>query len=241
MKGLLNSKLLIGVGVFAFIIIILVATGALKFSGSVTRVPSSTPIGGPEEVIDQTPRAKPTQNPKVIQQPTLAPRAINFTGAKGQVEFSIKLPVGWSQGEDSRVDFIAGSMTAETLPSGGDFTTNMNAIADVHGPSVTGFAYYQAGWKDMMLAQYPSMEFVRDSTQKINGMDVYILEVKNTRPDGVVIRQIQYVYYVDDNYGLVLTGSALDSTWGKYEGVIKASFESIEKVSSPSSEPTPEP
>lgn len=149
--------------------------------------------------------------------------------------------MGWSVAEDSRVDFVAGSITPEKLANGQKFTANLNAIIGPHEPSMQSFADYQASWKEQTLAQYPSMEFVSDSTKKINGMDVYVFEVKNSSPDGTLLRQTQYVYYVDDNYGLVLTGTVPDESWGKYEGVIKESFESIGKITSDSVESTPKP
>jgi len=81
-----------------------------------------------------------------------------------------------------------------------------------------------------MLAQYPSMESVSKYSTKINGMDVYVIEVSNTRPDGLVLRQIQYVFYVNDMYGMVVTTTAPLSSWAKYDKVIKMSVESIALV-----------
>lgn len=136
------------------------------------------------------------------------------------------------------VDFVAGSPLSETLSNGQKFTVNINAIADKHGPAVKSFDDYVASWKNETLAQSPSMEFVADGTKTVNGMDVYILEMKNTRPDNMVIHQIQYLFYVDDTYAMVTTGSVPDETWAKYQGVISESLESIKKVASESATQT---
>ncbi|GEM_PF-2345400 len=228
MQNLLKSKIVIGVAVVIILIVILLATGVLKFEASVKRIPST----GEEQ---QTPSTKTEEKKKeVTQESKLASRAVEFSAAKGNLKFSIKLPVGWTQGQDARVDFIAGSLLSETLSNGQKFTVNINSVADKHGAAIKSFADYVSSWKNETLAQAPSMEFVDDSTKKVNGMDVYVFEVTNTRPDSMVIHQIQYIFYVNDIYGMVITGSAPDESWAKYEGIINESFESIEKVASES-------
>lgn len=231
MQNLLKSKIVIGIAVVVVLIIILVATEVLKFEASIKRTPSAEEEQAPSTASEE-------KKKEAAQEPKLASRAIEFTGAKGKVTFSINLPVGWAQGQDARVDFVAGSPLSETLSNGQKFTVNINAIADKHGPAVKSFADYVASWKNETLAQSPSMEFVADGTKTVNGMDVYILEMKNTRPDSMVIHQIQYLFYVDDTYAMVATGSVPDETWAKYQGVISESLESIKKAASESATQT---
>ncbi len=221
-----NKKFILGLGIFVVIIVFLLATGALKFKASVNTNTTTT-------------TSEKNEPKEVVQQEKLASRATQFSDKNKAVTFSIKLPVGWSTSNDSRVDFVAGSLTPEKLGNGEEFTVNMNALIGPHESSVKSFADYQNSWKEQILAQYPSMEFVSDSTTKVNGMDVYTFEVKNSRPDAISLRQIQYVFYVDDSFALVLTGTVPDDSWGKYQGVMKESFESIEKVTSESTTPTP--
>ncbi len=218
MKGLLqNKKLLIGLGVVVAGIAVLVLTGTLKFSGSVRKTEPTT--------VKETKKTEETQ-----QQQQLSPRAVTFKGVKTGVTMLIKLPLGWVTGKDGRADLIAGSQTPEKLDNGQTFTANMNASVDKHPTGVTSFLDIEKKWKEGLLNQYPSMEIVADSSKKINGLDVYVLEVKNTRPDGIVVRQIQYVFYLDDTYMATVTGSVPDLVWDKYRGVIKDSMESLERV-----------
>lgn len=211
-KILSNKKIIIGIVAIIVIIVILFVIGALKFNLSFVTTPTAP------------------QKEEVIQQQKLASRAITFAGTQGKPTFSIKLPLGWAKGEDPRVDLLAGSITPEKLSSGQSFTVNINAVVDTHPATLKSFADYQASWKDQMLGQYPSMKFVSDATIKVNGMDVYIFEIKNPRPDGAVIWQIQYVFFVDDKYAVVVTGSAPDTSFQKYKDIMESSIASLNKV-----------
>ncbi|MBI2430628.1 MAG: hypothetical protein HYV39_01285 [Candidatus Levybacteria bacterium] len=204
MKNILGKpKIIIGAVVTIVIVIVLFAIGVLSTA---------------------------QQKEEVTQQPNLAPRKITFAGTKGKPTFSIKLPLGWAKAEDPRVDLLAGSITSEKLPSRQSFTVNINAVVDTHPNTLKNFADYQASWKDQMLGQYPSMKFVSDAVKKVNGMDVYVFEIKNPRPDGAVVWQIQYVFYVNDKYAVVVTGSAPDTSLQKYKNIIELSIESLDKV-----------
>lgn len=235
MKNLLTNWKVLVPGVLVIIIVILIASGALKFNASYTPNNSSPTTNSPTADQKESSTSQ-DQKKEVVQQSKLTARAVNFSGAKGIATFAIKLPLGWSTSSDSRVDFIAGSMLSETLPNGKSFTANINASGGTHSSKMKSFADYQASWKNETLSQYPSMEFVSDTTKKINGMDTYVLEVKNTRPDGAVIYQTQYVYYVDDKLALVATASVPENSWEKYKEVITLSLESLEKVASESAE-----
>ena len=221
-KLLSNKKVLIGVGVVVLIVGILFATGAAKVNFSVSRTDQPQ-----EEPQDITQAQQPV---KAAQQPKLASRLTAFTSKVGSLDFTIKIPVGWSVASDSRVDFVAGALTADTLSDNQTFTANINAVADMHSAPNTKFADYETKWKDYILGQYPSMEFVSGYSTKINGTDTYIMMVNNTRPDGLVVRQIQYVFYLDDKYAIISTGSAPAEFWSKYEKVIKESIESLERT-----------
>lgn len=237
MKNLLtNKKLLIGIGIFVVLTILLLATGILKFEASFKRNDINEGLPSNSQQETTVPQNTPTK--EVMQQEKLASRATQFSDKEGTVSFSIRLPVGWSTAENSKVNFVAGSMTPEKLSNGKEFTVNLNAVIAPHESSMQTFEDYQKLWKDEMLSQYPSMEFVADDTTKINGMDVYILEVNNNSPDGTLLRQVQYVFYVDKDIALALTGTSPDESWEKYKTVIKESFESIEKVTGETVEPT---
>lgn len=217
MKNLPKNKfVLAGAGLVA-VIVVLLLTGALKFEFT------AGTTGGEKESGSKTP----------AQQTKLADRAVNFGGTGGKPEFSIKLPQGWAKGElEQRVDLAVGSITPEKLANGSSFTVNIVASISPHPIPASDIAGYQASWRDYMLNQYPSMEFVKDGTANVNGLESYIFEIKQTRGDGVVAHQLQYVFYIDSKYVLGVTGSAPEDTWAKYKDAIKASLESVEKISS---------
>ena len=227
-----SKKFLIGIAVFVLVVAVLLLTGVLEFSFTMTK--TDQPVTSDE--TSQKSGSADDETEKVSQQSSLASRPVRFKGMDDQVEFSINLPVGWSTAVDDRANLIAGSQIPEELPDGQTFTANMNAIIDKHSPGMTSFSDYQTKWKDEMLAQYPSMEFISEYSTKINGMEVYVLNVNNSRPDGLVIHQTQYMFYIDDEFAMALTASAPTDSWSKYECVIKKSVESLENVSAKSDE-----
>src|SRR3989344_5359115 len=231
MKIFQNKKLVIFVGVVVAVVLltlVLISTGALKFNFTV----SSTK---PSVTTDQPSTQAPAEDKPLTKMPTqevkLATRPTTFKDAGGNLEFSINLPVGWATAEDNRVDFVAASVTGEKFDNGQTFYANVNAVSGKHPSGVKTFSDYQAKWKDVTLEQYPSMEFITDYSTKINDMDVYVFEVSNARADGFLLRQIQYVFFVNDDYALVMTGTTPLNSWTSYEDVIKKSVESVKPVS----------
>lgn len=216
MKNLLKNKFLIGLVVVVLIIVILAVTGALKMNFSVTKTRGGSAEG-----------ETPTQSKGVAQSQQLMTKETTFKAAEGALTVGIKLPIGWSIGSNEQVDFVAGSQISEKLPGGGTFTVNLNSSAAKHPVGITSFADYEAGWTKETLAGSPSMEEVSSYSKKVNGVDVVVLEMLNTRPDGLVVHQIQYVYYLNDAYYLVATASAPSESWDKYSQVLKDSLESI--------------
>lgn len=211
-----NRAVLAGAGIVA-VIAALLLTGALKFDFTVGK------LGVQKEDGAQTP----------AQQEKLASRATNFGGTGGKPEFSIKLPQGWAKGElEQQVDLAVGSITPEKLPNGTNFTVNIIATISPHPIAAASIEDYRASWKQYLLNLYPSMEFVKDSTATVSGMEAYVIEGKQTRADGVVVHQVQYVFYISDKYAMGITASAPDAFWDKYKDAMKVSIESLEKLSS---------
>lgn len=215
MKNLPKNKAVLVVGGIVILVVLLIATGALKFDFELTKG-SGEPRGG--------------KSGAPAQQSKLAKR-IEFGGTADKPKFSIAAPVGWAKGEEPSVDLAIGSVTPEKLPEGGSFTVNIIATIGPHPYAVLGISDYRSSWKDYMLGQYPSMEFVADDEGNVGGLEAYVFEMKQTRGDGLVVHQIQYIFYIDSKYGLGVTGSAPEGVWDKYKEVIKASIESLELVS----------
>ena len=232
MNFLKNKAVLVGlVLVVLLIVAVLLVSGALKFSITATRTqPSDSAANGNNGSMVEKTEKTVTKAPET-QKPLLADRAVTFKDSETDLEFSIKLPLGWSTSSNPTVDFVAGSLTAENLPDGSTFYANLNALVGAHPSDFSTFADYQDKWMEAMLAQYPSMESASRYSTKIDGMDVYVIEVSNTRPDGLVLRQMQYVFYVNNMYGMVVTTTTPLSSWAKYDKALKMSVESIKLVS----------
>lgn len=215
MKNLPGNKFFLAGAAVAVVVAALLLSGALKFNFSVEK--SGSPEGSSQDQSQETKFGRP----------------MKFGGTGGKPEFSINPPQGWSKGDiNGQADLAIGSLTPEKLPSGTSFTVNIIASISPHPISAGSIADYQASWKEYMLNRFPSMEVVGDRTASVGGMDAYVLEMKQTRDDGVLVHQLQYVFYINKKYALGVTGSAPEDSWDKYKDVIKASLESVEKVSS---------
>lgn len=213
MKALPKNKVLLVVGGIILLLVVLIATGALKFNFEVSKSPGGKAATG----------GAPAQQSKLAKR-------IEFGGTADKPKFSIAAPVGWARGEEPSVDLAMGSVTPEKLPEGGTFTVNIVATIGPHPYSVGGISDYRSSWKDYMLGQYPSMEFVAGDQADVGNMEAYVFEMKQTRGDGLVVHQLQYLFYINSKYGLGVTGSAPDSVWDKYKEAIKASLESLELI-----------
>jgi len=224
----LKTKVWIGVGIVVLAIVILFATGI--FQVTLTRVDESGSSSAPT-----TSATISSSKQGSSQQAKLNTKATSFADNEGLGTFEIKLPVGWSLGEDAQIDFLARSMTPNKLPTGEDFYPNINVIVGKHDSSIQSFADYKVNWKNALLAQYPGMEAVKDGSIKVNGMDAYVLEITQTAPNGALIHQIQYVFYVDGQIVAVATGTAPDETWDDFEKVINDSLKSFQKTTDTSS------
>lgn len=226
MKNLMHSKKFLffsGISFLVLLTAVLLLTGVLKVKVTANKESDSTTTAPQEKSI--------TTPPQVKQKNILAERPVTFKGDKEALKFSINIPLGWGTAENPKVEFITGSLTPETLPNGNEFTVNINAVIQKHTIPGTVFSDYATNWKDSLLKQFPSMEFVGDETTKINGMDVYVLRLKNTKADGFEMYQVQYIFYVDKDYALALTASTPFDSWSKYEQVITKSIESVKRVS----------
>lgn len=224
-KGI--PKVVFVLGGVVVLFVILWSLGIFKFNVSVRKsLPETT---APQQTV-RTKAEEVTPTP----QSQLTPQAVDFSVAGGKVNVSMRIPLGWVKGNSPKAEFIVGSPTPEKLSSGQTFTVNINAIGGPHEAGFKTFSDYQASWKDSMLKQYPSLQFLSDTTTNIDGMDTYVLEVTNALPDGTRLHQVQYLFYVDDKTAFAVTGTVPDAFWNKYADVIKLSIESIKKTSTES-------
>lgn len=215
MKSLPGNKFFLLGAAVAAVVAVFILSGTHKFNFSVEK--SGSPEGS---LQDQSQEAK-------------FGRPIKFGGMGGKPEFSINPPLGWSKGDiNGQADLAIGVLTPEKLSNGASFTVNIIASISPHPISAGSITDYQASWKEYMRNQFPSMEVVGDRMASVGEMEAYVLEMKQTRDDGVIVHQLQYVFYIDKKYALGVTGSAPEDAWDKYKDIIRASLESVEKVSS---------
>lgn len=227
MKDLMHNKKILffaGIAFLIFLTAVFLLTGILKVKVTANKDTGSTANTASKEKSITPPLA-------VKQKNILAERPVVFKGDKESIKFSINLPLGWGTAQNPKVEFIAGSLTPEVLPNGSEFTVNINGVIQKHTIPGTVFSDYSTKWKDSLLKQFPSMELVGDESIKIDGMDVYVLRIKNTKSDGSEMYQVQYIFYVDKDYALALTASTPFDSWSKYEQVITKSIESVKRVS----------
>jgi hypothetical protein len=224
----LKTKVWIGVGIVVLAIVILFATGI--FQVTLTRVDESGSASAPT-----TSATKSSSKQGSSQQAKLNTKAISFADKEGLGTFEIKLPVGWSLGDDAQIDFLARSMAPLKLSTGADFYPNLNIVVGKHDSATQTFADYETTWKSQLMAQFPGMEAVKDGSIKVNGMDTYVLEITQAAPDGTVVHQIQYLYYVDQQVVAVATGTVTDAAWDDFEKVINDSLKSFQKTTDTSS------
>ncbi|MBI4091362.1 hypothetical protein HY419_01260 [candidate division WWE3 bacterium] len=230
MNPIQNKKILILAGIVILVgllTVFFIKTGALKLSFYATKTTPSKP----EQETALAPRNDTPFTKMPTEEVKLASRPSNFKNASEDVEFSINLPVGWATAEDGRVDFVAGSISGEKLENGKTFYANLNAVIGKHPTGFATFADYQSKWKDGTLKQYPSMDFLTDYSTRIDDMDVYVYEITNSDAEGMTLRQIQYAFYVNEDYALIVTGTAPLNSWISYEDKIKMSVESIKLIS----------
>lgn len=217
-----GKKILIGIFIFFLIIFILLAAGFLKFSFRINKVNEETSTEKSVATIKEDEDDKPTSR---------FPQTLSF-GGNGYPLFEITLPKGWIQGssDDPRVNLVIGPAAKEKTPQGSEFSTNINAIVNVHGVETSGIETYQAFYKESLLSDYQSMQFIDDYLTVVDDMDVYVLDVTQVRDDGLLLHQIQYIFYVDKNYALAVTGTSLESTWINRRDEIASATESIRKI-----------
>lgn len=200
-----NRKVLIGLGL---VILVAIAAGFVYLRG---RGEEGSTVG------EEPPKES-----------LLARNSLSFTGA-GDYTFDVFPPLGWARTDDEDVDLRIGALSPDIVPSTEDeFTTNILFSVYTHEEiSASSIEDYAADWKPYLLGYYPSINFVDDYQTKIGGLSVYVVEM--TQPlDGVMMRQMQYILWLDRDYALFVTVTSLDSAWNKHKDGISDSIKSIE-------------
>lgn len=225
-----KQKLPIIIKTSLLILVFLAASGCTsKSTPTSTEAPTEQEAG----VEKQEPAAQ-TVKP---EEPKLASRALEFGGTDNKPDFSILSPAGWMKVADEaakaqQADLLIATITGTDVGAGKTYNTNIMASIGPHQMGEISIQDYVDNWDSVVSQFFPSIEYLNRYQAAVNGMDVYVQNRVIPRDDGVRIRQVQYIFFVDETYVMLVTGSALEDQWSKYEAVIKASIETIEKTSS---------
>lgn len=162
------------------------------------------------------------------EQKLLSRNKIEFGGNLGKPGFSVSPPVGWAKGEELGVDLAIGSVIGEKTEKG-DFTPNIVFVIDKHDFGQKNIGDYEKNWDKIIKEIFPDVEILDSYRKRAEDVDMVIQERVLVREDGLRVRQLQYVFFINEEFGLWATGSAPEQNWNKYEEAIRASIESVKQ------------
>lgn len=214
-KGVVNP-LVIGGVVVVGIIVLLVASGSLKFSGNIKtdKQPQE------DQVSTQTPEEstqKPTEKPK----PEVKLNPEPFTDSK--LGFTISYPEGWTVSSTTTgVNILKPSSTkgagqADAMVSvvngnlGELKDTKLATIADLHKVNIK--------------KQFGNVEFTGEKEVKVNGLDGYELDFTGTISNENV--QAKYILIKGTNSPFALVEVANAGIWNNFVSELDASIQTF--------------
>lgn len=210
-RGVINPLVIGGVAVLG-IIVFLVASGALKFSGSV-RVDDKNK----SQTESQTSQPTPTPAPKAAVKLSSEP----FTDSK--LKFSISYPEGWKVNSATTNATIykpsdtKGSEKADALISVfsgaiGEFKdTKLATIADLH--------------KVQLKKQFSNVEFVKEGEIKVGGENAY--EMEFTGVMGGENMHGRYMVITSSTNLYAILGGANTGIWNDLKSAIDTSIQTF--------------
>lgn len=227
-------KILIIIAVIAVLVLVLMATGILKMKFNVSYTPENkNTIKQEETTVLQEDYQPPEVNvvekkPEAKAEPK-EPELVEFTGKTGEPALTVEMPAGWSV--DSRgfkgTDLIIKKTTPEIV-NGNQTFVNLAFVVDNHAPGVTEIKGYQGFYRRSLEQQYPEMEILSENIVKVGDFEALVLEAKQTNNFGVMVHQVQYLYYLNDVYAMSVTGTSTEETWEKNEQELIGLIESVQ-------------
>lgn len=212
-RGVVQPILIIG-GAIVGIIIILVATGSLKFSGYIKNDNNQSRSDQPET---QTAAPSPTEKPK----PAVKLNSESYTDSKNG--FSISYPEGWKVREQTdnvtmyKPSESKGTDQADALI--GVVAGGLGESKDLKLASIADFH------KTLLKKQFSNTEFISEKEIKVNGQDAYELEftgeVRSEKMHG------RYILIKGDKYLFAIVGTANSGLWDSEKDDIDASIQTF--------------
>lgn len=214
-KGVI-SPLMIGGVVVAGIIVFLLASGSLKFSGYIKNDANKS-VETESSTAETTPESQPTEEPK--SDVKLNPEA--FSDSK--LGFSINYPEGWK---------VKSSTTGVNIfkPSGTKDADQADAIVSVVNGSLgelkdTKLASIADLHKVYIKKQFGSVEFTGEKEVKVNGQEGYVLEFTGTMNGENM--QAKYIVLKSEKNLFALVEVANVGMWNDLEEELDASVQTF--------------
>lgn len=214
-KGVINPLVIGGVAV-AGIIVFLLASGSLKFSGYI-KDDANKLVETESSTAETTPEPQPTEEPKT--EVKLNPEA--FSDPK--LGFSISYPEGWK---------VKSSTTGVNIfkPSGTKDADQADAIVSVVNGSLgelkdTKLASIADLHKVFIKKQFSNVEFTGEKDVTVNGQEGYVLEFTGTMNGENM--QAKYIVLKSEKNLFALVEVANAGMWNDLEEELDASVQSF--------------
>lgn len=197
------------------IIVLLVATGSLKFSGYVK-------VDDPNKSQDSQPVAQ-TEEPAPTEEPKAAVKLNSESYSNTSYSYTISYPEGWTVKEQpTNVNFFKpsegkGGDQADALVSvvaddiGNNKDMKLATIADLH--------------KTFLKKQFGNAEVTSEKETKVGELDGYELEF--TGEIGTEKMHGRYIVIKGEKYLFALIGMAKSELWDNEKGNIEASIQTF--------------
>lgn len=215
-KGVI-SPLMIGGAVVVGIIVLLIASGSLKLSGSI-RTDSSKPQENQDTVKEVLqPTSKPTEKPK--PEVKLNPEA--FTDSK--LGFSISYPEGWTVSSTTTgVNIFKPSSTKGAGQADAMVGVVAGGIGELKDSKLATIADLH---KVYIKKQFGNVEFSEEKEVKVNGQDGYELDFTGTINSENM--KAKYIVLKGDKNLFALVEVANSGMWKDFERELDASVQTF--------------
>lgn len=223
---------LVVIGVIVVLIIILAATGALKFSFGVR-----TTGGNDADSADLTNQLK-TQTTTTDRQ-EYQTKPFSFTNADGIVVTGVS-PRGWDalKEKPAGIDYALGALVADSDAVGSfraNAILNVNPIPIKSAPIATVediVKLYEETYTQLLARNFPDATFGEQFRTTVNGVPAYVITMQRSNEQGNSIYQKQYNYFINTVSHLEVTVSMINSAQALHSASLDELFSSI-KIQAP--------
>ncbi len=218
-KGVINPLLIGGVVVLG-IVVFLVSSGALKFSGSV-KVDDKNK-GQAESQVSQ-PATQPTEKPKEKPKAEVKLNPEPFTDSK--LGFSISYPEGWKPNSaTTNATFYKPSDTKGEGKADALVTVFSAAIGELKDYKLATIADLH---KLQLKKQFSNLEFIKEGDVKVGDQDAY--EMEFTGAMGGENMHGRYMVLTSSTNLYAILGGANTGLWNDLKDTINASIQTFKK------------